>query len=75
MLGIAYASVVVGGLGELAALVELLVRGNNSWLRGLALAATVLLLGVVCFSPALGMRRAISGELRDNPDSTTKTEP
>lgn len=72
LLSIAYASVVVGGVGEFGALLELLLRQDNPWWRGIALAATLLLLGVVLFSPFLGLLRATRGALRDSPPSTTE---
>ena len=63
LLTIAYVSVVLGGVGELGALVELLVREDTPWWRVTVLVATLLLLVVVLYGPFLGFLRATSGSL------------
>lgn len=71
----AYSSVVIGGVGEFGALLELLLRQDNPWWRGIALGATLLLLVVVLFSPFMGLLRATRGALRVNPPSITGDGP
>ena len=63
LLTIAYVSVVLGGVGELGALVEPLVREETPWWRVTVLVATLLLLVVVLYGLFLGFLRATSGSL------------